>query len=108
MFGSRVTFGCSVGYQPANHNYKVAGHALGWKTRRDIFFGYHLEQGGVFKEDLLIVDELQMDTAAHPVQVVPTRIRIGEVLKVTQADETLAFPVVAGSVVLEFFHCRAK
>ena len=96
----QIPFGCSVEYQPASPNYKDAGHALGSKTRRSIFFGYHSEQGGVPKGDLLIVDELQMDTAAHPVRVVPTRIRMGEVFKVTQSDGTFELPIAAGSILL--------
>ena len=73
FIGPLYPFGCSVEYQPSNPDYKEAGHALGTKTRRGIFFGYHLDNGGRFKGDLFIVDEQQMVNAAHPVRVIPTR-----------------------------------
>jgi len=58
-----------------------------------------LDQGGYFKGDLLVADEQQMENAAHPVRVLPTRIRMGEVFKVIQADGTFEFPVAFGLVV---------
>jgi len=70
-----------VEYQASNRDYKDAGHAMGPKTRRGIFFGYYLEQGGQFQGDLLVVDEQQMENAVHLVRVLPQRIRMGEVLK---------------------------
>ena len=99
FLGPIFPFGCSVEYQPSNPNYNKSGHAVGPKTRRGISFGYHLDQGGYFKGDLLVVDEQQMENAAHPVTKMTTRIRMGEVFKVIQADGTFEFPVAFGLVV---------
>ena len=87
FIGPLYPFGCSVEYQPSNPDYKEAGHALGTKTRRGIFYGEHLDKSGKFKGDLLVVDEQQMENAAHHVRVIPTRIRMGEVSVVKQADD---------------------
>ena len=102
----RFQFGCEVEYLPSNPDYTKAQHKQGSKMRSGIFFGYHQKLGGRWSGDLWVADWEQMERAAHPTHIVPTRIRRGDVVAHKLANGRFRVPIAEGALKLNYIKHR--
>ena len=56
-FGGKILpFGCELDYKPSSSREVGLLQKFGPKTRRGIFIGYHMHNGGIWSGDYLVVD----------------------------------------------------
>ena len=73
--GKLVPFGAEIHYTHYEHGKVVKDHPMGEKTRKGLFFGYHIYTGGKLSGDYFVLDSELCHNAGSIHQLKPVRVK---------------------------------